>query len=121
MKKIGLLLHSLYRIHAIFDWFILLLFSMCHAKLGENFAARERIKAPSYVLDWIKNGVNVPLTDENITFDLANHKLSVVQEYFVDIIIKRLLRHGYIEHCSYKPRCVSPLGCVPKTNSKFRF
>lgn len=93
---------------------------MCHSRLSQNIDAWNKIQAPDYVLDWIKNGVSIPLINKDVTFELTNHKLSPTQEYFVDCEIQRLLLLGYIEYCVEKPKCVSPIGCVPKKNNKFR-
>jgi len=93
---------------------------MCHSKLCDNLDSWKNIHAPDYIVDWIRNGVPVPLTSDDISFELDNHRLSVTEEFFVDSEIQRLLLKGYVELCDYKPRCVSPIGCVPKKNKKYR-
>ena len=89
---------------------------MCQSKLSSCVTAWEQINAPVYVLNWIKYGVPIPLVKHNISFELENHNLDVIQSTFVNQEIKRLLLQKFVEHCNYKPVCVSPLGCVPKRN-----
>ena len=50
---------------------------MCHSKLGDSIDSWKNIEAPDYVVEWIKNGVPVPLTDKDICFELDNRKLSL--------------------------------------------
>ena len=99
---------------------------MCQSKLNrgstlsDHVLAWENIDAPDYVIQWIKNGVSIPIKDEVKPFELQNHKLSSAQSVFIDQEITRLLLNDYIEQCPYKPKCISPIGCVPKKNNKFR-
>lgn len=81
-----------------------------------------KIGAPDYVLQWISEGVPIPFkSDSEISpFELDNHLLTPRQADFVDEEINRLLCKGFIEKCTDKPLCVSPLGVVPKKNHKLR-
>jgi len=93
---------------------------MCHSKLGEKVQAWKNINAPQYVIDWVVNGVPIPFSQPVPDFELDNHRLNYIQCAFIDKEIQRLLLSGYIEPCDSKPKCVSPIGCVPKRNKKYR-
>ena len=90
------------------------------AKLQQCVDAWEKIGAPRYVLDWIREGVTIPLTGDIEPFEIPNHNLPEKHKQFVDAEIQRLLSCGYIEPCASKPVCVSPIGVVPKKNNKLR-
>lgn len=69
---------------------------------------------------WLINGVPIPFVSAPTAFVLPNHKLSKKHELFIDREIKELLRSEAIERCAYRPKCVSPIGVVPKKNAKLR-
>lgn len=91
---------------------------MCN--LRRNLHSWRQIDAPNYVIDWIQNGVPIPLKEDIRPFEQENHKLTFLQSSFIDKEIQRLLLCGFIEHCDVKPLYISPIGCVPKKNRKFR-
>ena len=72
------------------------------------------------VLEWIKEGIDIPFHSLPEPFELANHSLSPLQTDFVDGEIDRLVHNGAIEICDYKPSYISPIGCVPKRTGKYR-
>ena len=80
------------------------------------------IAGPSFLyrLDIIKEAVELPI--ENCApFCLPNYDLKNKKEkIFLQDEVKRLLKLGYIKKLDYKPRYVSPIGCVPKKEGKFR-
>lgn len=82
--------------------------------------AWERIGANTLIINIIKEGVELPI--ENCApFCLPNYDLkSKKEKIFLQDEIKRLLKLGYIKKLDYKPRYVSPIGCVPKKEGKFR-
>lgn len=80
----------------------------------------KEIDCPDTVQSWIEKGFPVPFTSEPEQFELENHKLSSKQESFVAQEIQALKASGAIQPVSYKPKCVSPLGCVPKKRNKLR-
>lgn len=69
---------------------------------------------------WLLSGVHIPFNSIPASFELSNHKLDRNQERFVDHEIHELLQAGAIERCYSRPFCVSPLGVVPKRNTKLR-
>lgn len=78
------------------------------------------ICAPPTVLQWIGQGVCLPLRSTPRKFLLPNKFLSKPQEKFVTSEIKSLLVSGAISVCDSVPHCVSPIGCVPKKQNKYR-
>ena len=89
-------------------------------RLGARINDWRSIDAPEHVLNWICNGVPLPIQISVKPFHLRNHKLSKVQSSFISQEIKRLQRIGAIEVCTYAPVGINPLGCVPKKNNKLR-
>lgn len=83
-------------------------------------SAWRTIGASETVIRWITEGVLIPLTKEPTAFELANHRLSLVQKQFVLSEIDRLLDKGYIRECTEKTQYISPIGCVPKKSKGFR-
>jgi hypothetical protein len=80
----------------------------------------QAIGASDTIITWITQGVSLAFFDSSPDFCLSNHKLTPTQTKFVDNEITALLQCGAIA-CSIKqPRCVSPLGVVPKKNNKLR-
>jgi len=56
---------------------------MCQLKF--NIHSWKRINAPEYVLDWIENGVPLPLSKSVQPLELNSHKLhKYAQSTFVD-------------------------------------
>ena len=82
--------------------------------------AWERIGANSQILKVIKEGVELPITDCN-PFRLPNYNLKSNKErLFLQEEIERLVKLGYIKKLDYTPKLISPIGCVPKKEGKFR-
>ncbi len=77
----------------------------------------EKIGASPTIVNWIQEGVPLAFHSEPAAFDLSNHPLTSDQEKFVDAEINELVACGIIKCCSYKPICISPIGCVPKKSS----
>ena len=88
--------------------------------LRNHSNAWSTIETPLPVIDWINSGVRLHFSKDSEGFVLPNHLLSAKQEPFVDREIHDLLTSGAIEECLDQPHCVSPIGCVPKKNKKFR-
>lgn len=78
------------------------------------------IDANEQVLEWIDNGVKLPLTNIPAPFELHNRSFSSKQYSFIDAEIKELVAKGVLCEVSYKPHCVSPVSCVPKKGGKLR-
>ena len=73
------------------------------------------------IIDWIERGVSIQFTDSPPpSFSFENHNLTFDQHLFVTNELERLLKCGYIKKLNYKPRFISPIGCVPKKNSGHR-
>lgn len=88
--------------------------------LRTNLTSWENIEAPQHVLDWLQCGVEIPFKTLPKQFELGNHNLNKTQCSFIDREIHRLLENKYIQQCDKKPLFVSPIGCVPKKNNKYR-
>ncbi len=91
---------------------------MC--KGAETVSRWEAIGAPQNVIDWIREGIRVPLGSFPQPFHLTNNSFSSKQWNFVQGELIRLECAGFVEQCEVKPRYISPLGCVPKRNGKHR-
>ena len=114
-------------------WIILILvFMMCRLStvqatkdfqagtLTQNYTNWCDIGANQEVLTWIKKGVEIPFATEPDCFHLPNRKFNITQREFVAQELKTLVRAGAIEHCNTPPKCISPLGVVPKKGGKLR-
>ena len=75
--------------------------------LKEHINAWRRINTNEEVIDWINNGLNLPLS-----FHLT--KFSPQQVDFIDSEIWTLFFSGAISESVVKPFCVNAIGCVPK-------
>ena len=76
--------------------------------LTSKISVWKSINPPDRVYDWISDGVKFPFLCEVPNFE---H----VQPTFYGKLLK-----GQIEFCESKPKCVSPIRCVPKKNKSFR-
>ena len=85
-----------------------------------NLDAWRYIEAPQTVIDWLEKGISIPFHTKPYCFEKHNHKLSFSQTLFVRSEIYRLLKAGYIQQLDYKPRYISPIGCVPKKTGGYR-
>lgn len=90
--------------------------------LTENHAKWYDIHANQEVLSWLKDGAKIPFATEPDCFHLPNQKLSFTQGEFVASELNNLVKAGAIERCNSNtpPKCISPLGCVPKKGGKLR-
>ena len=102
--------------------FVFVLFVTCIMKnnLCSNLNNWKNIGASDTILDWIENGVKFPLIQDISSFEVSNNKFSIKEENFLKSEISHLLILGCIERVSFKPKCVSPISCVPMKNGKFR-
>lgn len=78
------------------------------------------IGASKTVLDWLQQGVKLPLISDPHNFELENYSFNPKEEKFVDSEIKNLQQAKAIIPVPYKPWCVSPIGCTPKRGGGFR-
>ena len=76
--------------------------------------AWERIGAPDHVVNWLKEGVRLPINQDPGNFQCENRVYSDKAFTFVDKEVQTLLSNGAIIRSNSKPQCVSPLKCVPK-------
>lgn len=75
----------------------------------------------SPIVQWIAEGVRVPFKSAlRPNFIKPNRPITTIQEKFITKEINRLLNQSYIQKVSYRPSCVSPLGCVAKKKGKLR-
>ncbi|MEW8544182.1 MAG: reverse transcriptase domain-containing protein [Candidatus Thiodiazotropha sp.] len=101
---------------------ILLFLSLCNMKdnLRTNLTTWKTIGTSDTVLDWIKYGVRFPLIQDVQEFEFSNQTFSKKEEVFLENEISELLLLGCIDIATSKPKCVSPISCVPKKNGKLR-
>lgn len=78
------------------------------------------IGASDQVLNWILQGVILPIDSDIPCFSLPNHVLTREQELFITNELKQLLQAGLIRKVAHRPHCVSPIGCVSKKSGSFR-
>jgi len=88
--------------------------------LKNNISKWHDIQANDQVLNWISEGVKFELIEDICDFELGNQKFSVREIIFLQSEIQCLLLLGLIDKCDQKPKCVSPINCVPKKNGKYR-
>ena len=79
----------------------------------------ESIEASPTVIDWIKNGVELPFRNEPLPFEYRNRHFNKKEQSFLQSEIARLLEIGVIERDNNLCH-ISPINCVPKRNNKFR-
>ena len=70
---------------------------------SRNIDAWRRIGTDKTVLDWIQNGVRVPLKSIPEPFEYKNHDLNEKECAFVDKELNDLLLAGSVERLDYKP------------------
>lgn len=101
---------------------VLLLFYSCTMKnnLRSHLDAWKNIGSCDTVLNWIKSGIKFPLTREVESFEINNKVFTKSEETFLETEISNLLLLGCIDIAPLKPKCVSPISCVPKKCGKFR-
>ena len=58
--------------------------------------AWNRMGANKTVINWIRGGVPIPLTNDPTPFELPNHSLDPSAQTFERDEIERLLKNGYI-------------------------
>lgn len=85
-----------------------------------NIDAWERIGASARVLDWVANGVPVPLASvpDKRVFD--NPDFNESEKKFLDAELSALEQKGVVQKVPTVPHCVSPLKVIPKKNSNYR-
>ena len=85
-----------------------------------NLAAWSAIDTPDFIINLLTEGIRIPfkIIPETIVFN--NHSLNELEETFVQQELERLLKLGYIKTVDKNPGFVSPIGCVPKQNGKYR-
>ena len=79
----------------------------------------EQIKAPPFVLDWIKECFTIPFDVLPDKFTDPNPKQSTKEESFVEGDLQRLAAKGSLVKCDTEediPDCITPVFCVPKKN-----
>ncbi len=90
------------------------------ASLRPNLSAWQKIGAPAEVLGWIEHGIHIPFVTDPGRFHIQNRDFTGKQNQFILSEINDLLLSGAIREVYQAPRCVSPIGCVPKKGGKFR-
>ena len=91
---------------------------MAQSKL--NLSAYERIGAPEYVFDWIRNGVQLKFSQKPARCYYKNRINSLKEFQFIDHQVQQLELDGTIRCAFEKPRCILALQCMPKKNKKLR-
>ena len=72
------------------------------------------------IKDWLQYGVKIPFQEIPPPCQFSNRQFSKEETAFISQELHDLLQSGCIVLCDEKPRCVSPLGCVPKKGNKLR-
>ncbi len=79
----------------------------------------ESIGTSKIVLDWIRLGVPIRWRDGPVRDRvLRNSRSALDHASFVDETLAELIAVGVVRHSSVRPIVISPLGVVPKPNSK---
>ena len=66
------------------------------------------------LLYMIQHGVKLPVLSQIQSFEKNNYDMPESHKIFISEEINDMLASGAIEKCSVKPKCVSPIKCVPK-------
>ena len=88
-------------------------------RLRQSIGFWESIGASKTVLDWIRFGV--PLKWKSAPVEprvLRNSRSALEHSSFIDSAVSEMLESSVIRHSVERPVVVSPLGVVPKPNSK---
>ena len=80
----------------------------------------ERIGASDIVVDWVTNGVPVPIREVPEHRVFVNPDFSEPERIFLDAELLSLEKRGVIQRVANVPHCVSPLKVIPKKNSNYR-
>lgn len=88
--------------------------------LKHHLSEWKNIGASQFVLDCISEGVKFSFKGIPPLFSFDNHSLTFSQARFVDKEILALTLSGAIKKVNCAPKCVSPIGCVPKKGNKWR-
>ena len=88
--------------------------------LQSNIDKWKSIGASNTIINWINEGVRLPLSGDIKSFEFNNGKFSAKESNFLKAEINNLLLQGFIDIAESKPQCVSPITCVPKKNGTFR-
>lgn len=89
-------------------------------QLSDHVKEWQQCGAPDHVVKWVTRGVTIPFVQEPSRCFIGNHKLTEKQRTFVDKEIKELLSTGRVSVAQELPKCVVPVGCVPKKNKLLR-
>ena len=84
-----------------------------------NFWEQE-LKAPSIVIEWIKQGYKLPLLSLPDPFERANHKSALENKDFVSGALKDLVNNCCVLEVCSVPRVCSPLSVVTNSSGKKR-
>ena len=79
----------------------------------------EDISASPTVINWLKNGINIPFKSTPFPFEYSNRHFSKSEQTFLQAEIARLSKTGVIKRDD-SLQFISPINCVPKKNNKFR-
>lgn len=91
--------------------------------LGANLKTKleywEEICTNERVIEWLREGVPLPIENEPQPFHYRNRKFSSKETEFIDNEVTALLKAKCIEKCNstIKPNWINPINTVPKKNS----
>ena len=80
----------------------------------------QKIADNQTVLQWVEFGVPLNFNSPPDIFEHKNNTFSVRENNFLRSEIPKLLASGCIKKSDNKPRCVSRISCVPKSDGTFR-
>ena len=87
--------------------------------LNKNIAYWKEVTDNEVVLNWINEGVILPISDDPEPFFFQNKPFGQRQSVFIDEEINRLITEKCVERCEegYAPRFVNPIQTVPKKDT----
>lgn len=91
-------------------------------RLSNAQEAWNRIGVPTTVKRWITEGVQLPFVESKPVDNIyvKPYQLSVKEQDFVVSELQKLECSGAIRRVCERPKCVSPIKCVPKKRGRYR-
>ena len=77
-----------------------------------------KIGVSDQIKEWITNGVNIPFVSDPPECKFNNHAVNIEESKFIDNKLDEYLSKAYISEVPFKPKCVTPIGCVKKKAMK---
>ena len=81
------------------------------------YGAECSICANQQALDWLENGVRLPVNECPPSFEIANRQFSSKPYKFISAEIRELVATVVIRQVNYGPTCVSPVSWYQRNQS----